>query len=95
VCAIWGVCAGEEKETRDGHYIYTTVGAFHAFRPLECGNQHEVKCRCAALCCARFLLQLCATLCNRHEVACCARCVLLCTMLCSAARAALRLAAPL
>ena len=40
-----GTHAGEEKETRDGHYAYRTVGAFHAVRPLECGNQHEVSGR--------------------------------------------------
>ncbi|RMZ53854.1 hypothetical protein APUTEX25_005600, partial [Auxenochlorella protothecoides] len=31
--------SGEEKETRDGHYDYSTQGVFHVVAPLSCHNQ--------------------------------------------------------
>lgn len=34
---------GEEKETRDGHYLYRTQGIFDTSRPLHVGNQREVE----------------------------------------------------
>ncbi|PSC70457.1 50S ribosomal L23 [Micractinium conductrix] len=33
---------GEEKETRDGHYLYRTQGIFDKALPLQVGNQREV-----------------------------------------------------
>lgn len=33
---------GEEKETRDGHYDYSTQGVFHVVAPLSCHNQAAV-----------------------------------------------------
>ncbi|KAL6766883.1 hypothetical protein ACKKBG_A37750 [Auxenochlorella protothecoides x Auxenochlorella symbiontica] len=34
--------SGEEKETRDGHYDYSTQGVFHVVAPLSCHNQAAV-----------------------------------------------------
>ncbi|KAI7838316.1 hypothetical protein COHA_007885 [Chlorella ohadii] len=34
---------GEEKETRDGHYLYRTQGVFDTALPLQVGNQREVE----------------------------------------------------
>ncbi|KAL4448467.1 hypothetical protein ABPG75_005686 [Micractinium tetrahymenae] len=34
---------GEEKETRDGHYLYKTQGIFEKALPLQVGNQREVE----------------------------------------------------
>lgn len=34
---------GEEKETRDGHYLYRTQGVFDKALPLQVGNQREVE----------------------------------------------------
>lgn len=34
---------GEEKETRDGHYLYRTYGVFDKHLPLQVGNQREVE----------------------------------------------------
>ena len=31
------LCAGEEKETRDGHYLYRTQGVFDKALPLQVG----------------------------------------------------------
>ncbi len=36
-------CAGEEKETRDGHYLYHTEGVFTVANPLEAGNMAQVQ----------------------------------------------------
>jgi len=34
---------GEEKDTKDGHYLYRTVGVFHLIAPLEAHNQADVQ----------------------------------------------------
>ena len=34
---------GEEKDTKDGHYLYCTVGVFHLIAPLEAHNQADVQ----------------------------------------------------
>lgn len=34
---------GEEKDTRDGHYLYRTQGIFDKALPLQVGNQREVE----------------------------------------------------
>jgi hypothetical protein len=33
---------GEERETRDGHYTYSTVPPFNTIKPLQCYNQTGV-----------------------------------------------------